>query len=386
MNGFIKILSMGIMALSFAPLNVFAAIDSTASVVFLRTSCNDGAGSTLNNCFTSTNALVSWILNTRIPKPSSSAPLTVQIGPGAFRPLNLTCDATVGFTGHIKFTGVDRVLTKFSLPVSGFAISSPAVIKNCTDLGFSDLKMESSGYGYIDWSGGGTSTWENVDVVGQSRGWFETSCGSKPGNHYWFNSRISSNGFGVNNPYLAACDKSWFYGSEIVTNAIGPLLSADGAAEIHVYGSNLRVDDSVGGLGGDVSVASASNNAAIHIHGTGIDAFGGVSRTVKVLSARSGGSIHADASAYNLKSGIGGTVIRIDTGDGTGHIHAPYVWQHIPDPILLPNYTSTNGADQSTITAGTSDGYPHAVIYSSKCVTTTKIATPWWDAVDKTCR
>ncbi len=389
MNVLRKFILISVTAFSFTSFDVSAAVDPAATVVLLRTSCNDGSGGTLNNCFTATSGLVSWITSTRSPKPNASAPLTVQIGPGAFSPLNLTCNASAGFTGYIKFAGAGRSLSRFVLPGSGFAISSPAVIKNCTGLAFSDLKMESRSYGYIDWSGGGTSVWENVDVSGQSRGWFETSCGSQPGSHYWFNSRISSSGFGVNTPYLAGCDKSWFYGSEIVTGALGPLLAAGGPAELHVYGSNLRVDDSDtsnGPISGNVAVATASSNAAIHIHGTGIDASGGVGRTVKVLSADSGGSIHADVSAYNLSAGSGGTVIRIDNGGGTGHVHAPYLWQHIPDPATIPNYTSTNGADQSTVTLGTSDGYPHSIVYSSKCVSTTTAATPWWDPVDKICR
>lgn len=358
--------------------NLFAAIDPTASVVLLRTSCNDGAGGMLNNCFTNTGALVSWIVSARNPKPSASAPLTVEVGPGTFNALNLTCDASTGFTGHIKFAGADRQLSRFK--GTTFLVSHPAIIRNCTKLHFSDLSFESQFYGYIDWGGGGTSVWENVDVAGQSRAWFETSCGSTPGIHYWFGSRLASSGFGVNQVYLAGCDKSWFFGSEISTNAMGPVISTSSAdAEVHVYGSNLRVDDSANCCTGDVVVVSASGGSSIHIHGTGIDAAGGTGRTVRVLSASTGASIHANVSAYNLSTGSGGSVVRINNGGGTGHVHAPYLWEHIPDPATVPNFTSVTGADMTTVTTGTSDGQPHLVIYSTNC------ASKWYDAVDKVC-
>lgn len=380
MNPFHKFAAISLAALSFASFDATASIDVDASIILLRTSCEEVPGITLNNCFTNTDSLVNWIANTRNPKPSASAPLTVQIGPGTFGALSLTCTASEGFTGHIKFAGADRQLSRFK--GTTFLVSHPAIIKNCTKLHFSDLSFESQFYGYIDWRGGGTSVWENVDVAGQSRAWVETSCGSAPGNHYWFGSRLASSGFGTNQVYQAGCDKSWFYGSELSTDAMGPVIVSGQTAEVHVYGSNLRVDDSSGCCTGDVRVIEAGNGSSIHIHGTGIDAAGGSGRTVRVFSASNGGSIHASISAYNLQTGSGGSIVRIDNGGGTGHVHAPYLWEHIPDPATAPNFTSANGADQTTVTVGTSDGHPHTAVYSSTCPANAR----WYDQVDKVCR
>lgn len=379
MKSFRVFLAIALLAgLSFSS-GVYAVIDSNAPVVKLQTSCTEG-GTALNNCFETTDSVVSWMTTVRVPKPSAAAPLTVKMGPGTFGPLMLTCDATSGFTGNVSFAGSGRDQSRFQ--GAGFLVTHPAVIRNCTALDFADIKFVSPKYGYIDWGGGGTSVWENVDVAGGSRGWLETSCGSSPGKHYWFSSRIFSSGFGANTPYSASCDESWFFGSEIVTNANGPAAWAYGNAQLHVYGSNLRVDDSVGGLTVPVVAFQANDNGVVHIHGTGIDAAGGTNSTVKALVAAGGGMIHANASSYFLSAGAGGTIMRADNNNGTGHIHAPYLWEHIPDPAVMPNFTSINGADMTTVTTGTSDGHPHTVVYSTNCPSNAR----WYDQVDKVCR
>lgn len=100
-------------------------------------------------------------------------------------------------------------------------------------------------------------------------------------------------------------------------------------------------------------------------------------RNIVVLSAATGGTIHANGSSYNLST-VGGTVTRVVNNGG--HIHAPYLWEHIPDPATVPNFTSVTGADMTTVTTGTSDGQPHLLIYSTNC------ASKWYDSVDKACR
>lgn len=56
-----------------------AANDPNATVVKLRTSCLEN-NLTLNNCFTTTRALQTWI----DARPVSAGPLSVEIGPGTF--------------------------------------------------------------------------------------------------------------------------------------------------------------------------------------------------------------------------------------------------------------------------------------------------------------
>ena len=70
-----------------------------------------------------------------------------------------------------------------------------------------------------------------------------------------------------------------------------------------------------------------------------------------------------------------------------GHVHAPYLWQHVPDTDDNPstvdtNFASVNGADQTTMTVGPSDGHPHTAVYSSSCPFNAR----WYDQVDKVCR
>lgn len=362
------------------PSNVFAVIDTDANNVQLRDTCTAG-GVVLDNCFESMASLVNWMTTVRTPAPSAAAPLAVAMGVGSFGPLMLTCDAASGFTGHVTFSGAGR--DKTEIRGVGSLVTFPLVIKDCTSLGFSNLKVYSPNYGYIDWAGGGTSVWENVDVIGHSRAWVETACGSSRGKHYWFSSRVFSSWFGINTTYVSSCDESWFYGSEIVTDAYGPLIGASGSGEIHVYGSNLRADDSIGNAGAPVVVASATGGGVIHIHGSGIDAFGGVNQIVQVLVAYSGGKIHANDSAYNLRTGEGGTIKRVDDNGGTGTVLAPYLWETNTEApfadISGVTFESEHGYDTAVVT-NTSDGHPHMVIYDSTC------ASKWFDTVTNACR
>lgn len=128
-----------------------------------------------------------------------------------------------------------------------------------------------------------------------------------------------------------------------------------------------------------LSAVTATSGGMVHIHGTGIDAISSASNNIKVLTAGVGSMIHANASSYNLSTPTGSVTRINNTG---GHIHAPYLWEHIPDPTTAPNFASQNGADTTTVTTGTSDGQPHMAVYSASCPSGTK----WYDQVDKVCR
>ncbi len=396
MDYFRKFIAITIAVIGFASLNASAAIDNAASVVLLRTSCNDGAGGTLNNCFITTNTLVSWVANTRNPKPNASAPLTIEIGPGTFSGFAIGCNTE--FTGYVTFRGAGRDVTN----ISG-AVVFPTYtlgLYGCTSLLFEDLTIGPVGGG-IWWTGQGTSTWENVNVFHTGYGWNEVSSCSgsgERGKHYWFSSRIvgSENG-GFSRPYQSRCAEDWFIGSEITikpTSNIGfdafALHSIGTSSEIHYYGGVLRALAGPGigvpAFGASASfryglaAAVAEDGGQIHIHGTGIDVLSSDGNPVSSLGVLSGGFIHANGSAYNLATGTGGSVTRVNNQGG--HIHAPYLWEHVPDPATAPNFASANGADQTTVTSGTSDGHPHMAVYSSTCPSNAR----WYDQVDKTCR
>lgn len=395
MKAFHKFAAMSFVALSFASFDAAAAIDNAASVVLLRTSCDDGAGGTLNNCFTDMSAVTSWITNTR--KPNDASPLAVNIGPGTFGAITLACNSAANFTGNISFVGAGREQTTIDHS------QIPITISQCTKLSFSGMLIRNGFYGYIQWDGGGTSNWTNVEVQISPGAWNEGTCGATRGQHYWFGSRIvSGDSATATRGYAAKCDETWFIGSEISMDIdcinpdtgafvgspteVGKAINATNQGIVHAYGSVIRSITSCQLRSGDYLVAAvASNGGSIHIHGTGIDVLSDdYPSGIVALSAGSGGEIHANSSAYNLSTAIGGTVTRVK---GAGHVHAPYLWEHIPDTDGNPgtvdtNFTSANGADQTTVTVSTSDGHPHPAIYSATCPATAR----WYDTVDKLCR
>jgi hypothetical protein len=366
---------------SLAAPPVSAAIDADAQVVKVRAKKSDGSsgcvenGVELNNCFASMGAAVTWIMNTR--KPTATAPLIVEIGPGNYGQLNLECDATWG--GHTTFRGAGMNQTVFN-PMSFGTMT----FDSCTKLHFSDLTVKNTVYGGIKWNGGGESTWTNVQIQGAGQGWYSDYCGQVRGSHYWFSSRISSVALDFNgraNAYFERCDESWFFGSEITTTvqagaypASGGVVNAAGQGIIHVYGSVLRafIDGPTAGLG----VAAARSGeletgGEIHIHGTGIDVISNTGANIIALIASNNGEIHANQSSYNLKTT--GSKTRISNNGG--HVHAPYLWEEHPTP---PNITSQDGADIAVVT--TPGGTPSMVIYSAAC------ASKWFDIGTNACR
>jgi len=154
----------------------------------------------------------------------------------------------------------------------------------------------------------------------------------------------------------------------------GAAVYAAGAGIIHVYGSSLRtfIDGS-----GSAAAALAKTGGEIHIHGTGIDLISQTGQDVIALKASNGGVIHADVTAYNPRTT--GTVTRI--ANNGGHIHAPYIWQHIPTTIT--DLVSVDGVDQTVVMV---NGYPHTAIYSAQCKIDTNNLAAWYDTVDKVCR
>lgn len=365
--------------------SVFAVIDSNAPVVKLRDTANGGCyenGQLLNNCFTNISELKSWIEGTRVegsrnPKPSATAPLLVDIGPGTFD--QIYCSGV----SHITYRGSGIGKTK----IKSITISVVTSETFCTELSFSDMTITGpGGYAVTLFQRGTNSYWTNVQLLS---GWIEYCFGSRAnGKHYWFNSQIT---FKEGLTYQVGCDQSWFFGSEITSKGsltLGNVIpfSVSGS-ELHVYGSVIRALGTGTGAPSDLYslTAVSATGGKVHIHGTGIDvlAINDAPANITALSAANGAEIHADVSAYNLSTGVGGTVTRIlkDENPST-HVHAPYLWQHIPDPVTVPGFTSVNGSDTATVTNGTTDGHPHTVVYSTNC----PLNARWYDAVDKVCR
>ncbi len=369
-------------ALSLAAFNASATIDPAASVVQLRTSCDDGSGGELDNCFTYVPDLTAWLKNTRLP--SADSPLEVHIGQGTWSAsgsgFQLICQPSIGYTGHIAFKGAGRDHSIFTAGV-GLAL----LVKDCDNLSFRDLTLRATGDsgGAVSWRGGGHSNWSGVDIDGKYYAWNE-KCGATPGKHYWFGSRIVGRDSFANNTtaYAAPCDESWFFGSEITVSVDCPLAAIPqvspaaltvGKAEVHVYGSVIRSLASCPmATNGALRAAVTYGTGALHIHGTGIDVISTVPNNIIALSADSDTTIHANTSAYNLST-ASGTVTRVS---GAGHIHAPYQWEPHTTP---PNIISQDGADTAVVTSS-AGGTPRMVIYSTAC------ASKWFDVGANACQ
>jgi hypothetical protein len=367
-----------VMAFSCAAQVAQAAVDPAAAVVMVRKSCTDN-GVALDDCFTTMADLTDWMATAR--KPNAQTPLHVDIGPGKFSgDIFITCDPGNNYTGYTAFEGAG--IGQTILYGHGSGNNSPVTINSCTELSFAHLKIQGSFYGGVEWGGGGNSKWDDVEVIGNARAWYESSCGATGGSHYWFGSKLTATALtfaGIADTYDASCDESWFFGSEVTvsvpTNAYqasGGAVVAHGNGIIHLYGSVLRTLIDGPTTGNNVPAASASSGGVIHIHGTGIDAISTTGKNVTALYAGTGGMIHAPATAYNLSTT--GTITRISNNGG--NIMAPYMWQENASP---QNIVSTTGADTQVVT-NNPDGHPHLAVYDNSCT------SKWFDTVTGACR
>lgn len=357
---------------------VQAAVDPGALVVQVRSDCAEPLG----NCFSHPAEAIAWMSSTR--KPNASAPLTVKIFPGVYEgAFDITCNAADGYTGHTSFEGSGN--GQSILRRSTF--NTPLNVDACTSMSFSNLTINGVGYGGVTWSGGGTSKWINVDVIGAGRGWYEPTCGAARGSHYWTGSRIvATAGFTVATPYVAGCDESWFFGSELTAivpqgaTGNGAVLSATEGGIAHVYGSVLRLFvDGPGSMYavhvGEIGMPDGSvTGGEIHIHGTGIDVMSMSGRDITAIKVSGGGMLHANGAAYNLHSS--GAITRLIKTPTAGHVSAPYQWGESQD---APAVATVAGADTAIVT-DTADGQPHIVVSSANC------ASGWYDTTVQACR
>lgn len=357
--------------------SLMASVDVDAGIVHLRTDCTEN-NTAIANCFTDSEAVINWITNTRTPKPSSTSPLTIKLGPGRFGGIDIACAGM----SDISFRGAGMSQSYIDSDVNQIHYGVNAT--DCHNISFQDMTINGI-FTAVFWNGPGSSKWTNVEVTGGLYGWSETNCVTWPEitQHRWFNSRIISHG---KTAYEAACSENWFFGSEIVNileagiHDAGVTAGRDSHSEIHIYGSVLRVIIPDGVTSG-ATAARASSDGEIHIHGTGIDVIGNaLPNNITALRATSGGKVHANQSSYVLKTGSGGQITRISNTGGTAK--APYLWE--PEILDLGNnYKSVDGADTTTeIVCNGATCVPHNLIYSATCTAN----GPWYDTDTKACR
>ncbi len=393
-QGVLSIISLGTILSSTA---LFAAtvtpgVEPNAEKVQLRQNCSEN-NVAIANCFVKFPQLAHWMKTVR--KPNATKPLHVSIGPGTFLGANIStsnidikCVPADGYTGYVSFNGSGSSQT--ILQGTGSSSTAAVNVTNCTELNFSNLKITTSFYGGIYWNGGGNSKWSNVEIVGTARAWDERNCATTRGNHYWYSSKVTATAaFSVGSPYVAFCDETWFFGSEIklvansgLTGTTSGSITAANKGIIHLYGSNLRTffDGS-----GNAAAAVARSGGQIHIHGTGIDVISNSGKDIIALQVETGGQIHADVSAYVLQTT--GNISRVINNGGS--IRAPYQWAQSNQP---PQIISENGADTFIETNcdpsachDTNTGTEtHLLIYNTSC--NNGVHGPWFDIVTGRCR
>lgn len=411
-----KLVSTLSMLLSGFTLNAYAINNAPADAdsVTLRTSCTQG-GTEITNCFTTMAEVNNWLLNVR--QPSAIKPTIIDIGPGTFQSWKCTSS---GIT--LRGSGRDKSTIKGGAQGFGMEIN-----QGCTNLTVQDLTVNNANgfWGVTIPNISAITSWTNVEIIGGVYGWVEwvtSSCANHDGKHLFFSSRIISTGAVAPNDtsraYTATCAQSWFWGSEITSQAPSAMtnmfaLEAHGA-EVHLYGSNVRLllpNGSVAAsyipgspsTGNSHYMIAALNSSAIHIHGTGLDVVHPGSGTADMLYADSTSHFHANESGFNIHVSGEGKVRRV--AGAPNRIEAPYIWKQGTQPPLSTKLdgTATYYGVQTLISESGADSYietdcpvsgncslggtfPHQMIYRAECTNTTANEGPWFDLTTKDCR
>ena len=380
-------MTMTRLALFLAGLLLFPLASSAApaaDTILLRTSCDNGSGGVLNNCFQDLTSLNQWVAG-QVPSPAN--PLRIEIGPGTFQG-TFECQGI----GGISIEGSGITTTTISSDLSSL---EPGILtSDCSGLNVAHLTVK-GGYRAVHLGGSSVTNWTDVEVLGGARGVYSTyKCDPSITKHTWRNSRIEAIPRGMTVAYDARCGEHDIFGSELIANGSPAQYGANpnniramradqtsGKVTVRVTGSMLKSLLTMPNAGAvPMAAVTAGDGAEIYIAGSQIEVTSTESHDIRVLQANSGGIIQVYASTYKLATIAPATVTRISTNGG--FVYAPYRWAAPPNPGLIPGYTSQPGADTRIITDGTSDGHPHDSVYDPGCPS----GTSWFDQVDKVCR
>ena len=405
---------MGLALVCFSP--IAKAVNNApadADTVTLRMSCTEGA-TQIPNCFETMAAVDIWLRTVRMT--GLTKPTLVNISPGNFDGWDCSSSYVT-----LKGAGRDRTILKGAISTNG----GIDIHSGCTQINVQDLKIEGGGQGlgygvYFDGSNNALSaitSWTNVEITAATYPWVEWSsstagaCPAVRGKHSWFSSRIIARGtVSAARPYIAKCSESWFWGSELSAeipfqqNATSAVIKAESGAEVHLYGSNVRLTIASGVNSDMISnrLIEAGGGSEIHIHGTGLDVIHDGTGTADMLYADSTSHFHATASGFNIHVGGTGKVKRLA---GTGRIEAPYTWGERTSAPLSTNpdgtpssngvgtLVSRNGADryietdcQPSGNCSSGGGFPHDMVYLAACTGLAANQGPWFDMTTKACR
>ena len=389
-----------------------AAVSPTADRVSLLKSCN-----TLDDCFTTWDALSSWIGSTR--NPTESTPLVVSIGPGEFvdtttvagqtsTSMLLDCAATPT-TGWIKFRGAGREQTR----LVGRVQMSAFWIEGCEALEFQDLSIEGEIEG-VGWNKSGTSTWTNVDFYAGDLAWADY-CDSQAdaawiywggkfdipdtgrSEHYFFNTRLKTGTFS------SYCATNWIYASDFAKSVTSvetrrETMFAAFFGDIRLFGSTVRVNSSAGDAGA-ITAIDVSGDGQLHMHGgiINVNTKAGTGNAIGIkMNTSALGKVHVIDTAFNMMSSLTAKTIRLENS-GAGKVMSPFMWQpgeDAPgtdlmsitgqDTFVETDCDSTGDCSGSCVTNPDEVCQPHLMIYSTACDAIS--GTRWFDSTVNQCK
>lgn len=388
-----------------------ATIDPAASVVLVRKSCSG-----LDNCFEYLGRTASspagadaagWIQATR--KPTASTPLLVDIGPGTWMGLSVTC-ASGAVEGHITFRGAGQGTTKVADNLSGSPLFGTIVATGgCVELAFESMTILERGpvwlgfNGPVVWMGGGNSKWTNIEIISHGpRLWYDTCTMGESPEHYFFASKLTLFADSSDHQAVRAeCGKTWFFGSEISvfgsvdtaaalfgSEVFAAIVITDIAESSQLFGSLVRVvqgaadpNDIAGGTIYGVKITSA-NSPAFHMHGGNMRVSASESTNAVGVDAGTTGTVHTPGSAFVIETEEGETT---RLAGNPGNLQSPFLWPPGTEP---PVDHSRTGADLFVETdcepTGDCSGgdESHLMVYNSSACP----AGPWFDTVTRRCR
>lgn len=389
----------------------FAAVASVASatvdIAQLRTnctgviSCTGSQSADVTCCETSMSTLTAWLWGTR--KPTESAPVLIDIGPGSsFAAFDCPLAAPPApHNGHVTLRGSGRDRTR----IARFSA------RDCDKLSIQDLTVADTAFA-ITWRGSGSSQWSNVGVdvtpgFGFSVGWWDIDMepATPKAVHYWFGSKIRVHGAtGLNAAFLLQSTETWFYGGEIEADLSG-LPGGSGfnsyaasvafAGDLRVFGSAVRSRAGSACAAGTLYGMRVLGNGMFHMHGGIINADGlstaaGCSAAINAiaLEGEDNAQAHTPGTAFQVSANGTGTATRL-AKSGSAHLDSPFLW---PAAVNPPAIDSLNGADlfvetdcngSACIAGAGSD--THLMIYNpARCPTPTW--SKWFDATSGACR
>ena len=389
-----------------------SAIDPDASVIHLRKDCSLPGGAFLDNCFTTTTALTTWLWSSgRTVEPSAGDRVHVEVGPGDFEPFECTGNAlTPSDRGWTSIHGSGREDSRFvrADQVNGYSGSCRGAItvEFCDGLSFDNLGAH--GPTGALWVGGGTGNWNQVDIFaeltpqnicpgtfGSALAWYDIPLGGSDRSvQFFFSSRIWTLGGGVWDIAFDSLNaESWLYGSDVAAfrgdgdfgGGWGILLNEP--SDMRIFGGTVRAVAKPGSQSTEV-VGASIPSGTLHMHG-GIISVNGSAGTGNVnavgirtqSTASTSVTVHTPGTAFAVIPGGAGTATRlVKAGVGNATIDSPFLWQASDSP---PSADSLHGQDLFVDTNAGGAGESHLMVRDDTCTGT---GGPWRDMATGNCR